>query len=382
MALPEGQGTMADVVIKTSYKLPNYVQSPARLAIATARKFVLGPDMSEFLVELARAPMKDIDRAPAMMDEMRKLSRLPHAKTWIEYDPRAYQSYLHEHYPGANVLTPGQTHAEADMFNILPSIGWLLEQHESVETAFRMTPFCAMTLEPPEVTLLGATSRPKDEDFYAATFAWSYAWTTDDTPLPWKQFITSDTTEDAATVATGVMKYNSPFIGLVRNPYAPTRLATRRDHIIESLTEFVGELRRCFAILATINKLPVSHREVRPSKGYMAKGNYKKFVEHRVITLNVPQRVRYAALARHTFIPIRRKAHMVRGHWREDWRNPLSKTCDHQMESIGLLPNKETHNTLQCTVCKGRKIWVHEHERGDAGLGFVTHDYHIKKGDA
>jgi hypothetical protein len=47
----------------------------------------------------------------------------------------------------------------------------------------------------------------------------------------------------------------------------------------------------------------------------------------------------------------RRRAHQVRGHWRRDWRH------------------------------EGQRIWIKEHQRGDASLGFVTHDYHVEHRD-
>ena len=59
---------------------------------------------------------------------------------------------------------------------------------------------------------------------------------------------------------------------------------------------------------------------------------------------------RYKALARKAVTMMRRRAHQVRGHWRDDWRHP------------------------------GQKIWVKEHQRGDASLGFVLHDYTVEKG--
>src|SRR5690242_7553179 len=30
-------------------------------------------------------------------------------------------------------------------------------------------------------------------------------------------------------------------------------------------------------------------------------------------------------------------------------------------------------------VCKGRKTWIKEHQRGDASLGFVLHDYSVER---
>jgi hypothetical protein len=53
-------------------------------------------------------------------------------------------------------------------------------------------------------------------------------------------------------------------------------------------------------------------------------------------------------VARSIIARARRRAHQVRGHWRRDWRH------------------------------EGNRIWIKEHQRGDASLGFVTHDYTVK----
>jgi hypothetical protein len=63
---------------------------------------------------------------------------------------------------------------------------------------------------------------------------------------------------------------------------------------------------------------------------------------------------------------LRRRAHQVRGHWRDNWRRPLSKLCEHEFDA-----------DMVCTRCRGHKIWVSEHHRGDAGLGTVIHDYAV-----
>jgi len=78
-------------------------------------------------------------------------------------------------------------------------------------------------------------------------------------------------------------------------------------------------------------------------------GRYRKFLSHGVITLNVPQHVSLRKVAQRALVSLRR-AHMVRGHWRDDWHLP-----------------------------KGNKaLWIREHQRGDASLGFVMHDYKVE----
>ena len=48
-------------------------------------------------------------------------------------------------------------------------------------------------------------------------------------------------------------------------------------------------LRDLWALLATINDLPVRIENVEPSRGYVARGAYKKFLKHSVVHLTVPE---------------------------------------------------------------------------------------------
>jgi hypothetical protein len=86
------------------------------------------------------------------------------------------------------------------------------------------------------------------------------------------------------------------------------------------------------------------------------------------VTLTVPVKL-YTKVIRNALTIAHRRGGPVREHWRRDWRRPLSALCDHDWGA------DETH--MFCTLCKGRKIWIHEHVRGDTSRGFVTHDYAV-----
>ena len=88
---------------------------------------------------------------------------------------------------------------------------------------------------------------------------------------------------------------------------------------------------------ATINDIPTFIAPARLAKGFRAKAQYHRFLEHKVISLHVPQREEQPRkLARHIVATAKRRAHMVRGHWRQD-----------------------IHHS-------GERISVREHQRGDA----------------
>jgi hypothetical protein len=61
--------------------------------------------------------------------------------------------------------------------------------------------------------------------------------------------------------------------------------------------------------------------------------------------------------------------HEVRGHWRNDWRNPPSKHCNpHIWKTVD-----DNADLIVCKLCHGRRFYIHKHKRGDASLSYVTH---------
>jgi hypothetical protein len=127
-----------------------------------------------------------------------------------------------------------------------------------------------------------------------------------------------------------------------------------------------GLLRRVWPLLSTIDDLPILFvPQTKLAHGFRAKARYHRFLEHKTITLSVPQ-LEARKLVRKAVADAKRRAHQVRGHWRKDWRRPLSALCEHEFD-----------DALVCSKCGGHKIWVHEHQRGDASVGFVTHDYRV-----
>jgi len=112
------------------------------------------------------------------------------------------------------------------------------------------------------------------------------------------------------------------------------------------------ELRKALTLLAAINDVPIGVRHVEPSRGFIAQGRYRKFLDHNVITVTLPKGRDPQKVARQIIAKARRRAHQVRGHWRRDWRH------------------------------EGLRIWIKEHQRGDASLGFVTHDYRVEHPEA
>ena len=341
--------TLIDTLYRASFRnetvggwSSNYVW---RNAFINARRFVLDSAMSTFLGELgtqAFARPLSAKRRCRMAESLRVSARLPHAVTWIEYDLRACQIRSNELL--GRPYDPSETPQRE---------GWLLMQHPSLDTAF----IAYLVTHDPALR-----ERPTGWDTW--TFPLGLAWTVDeDTVLPWRPLrdIEGSGLSEAATGLFGYQTDRAAYVqsDMLVTPNAPETIASL-------IREWAGVLRRMWALLACINDLPVTVKDVRASKGFVAKASYKRFLDHKTITLTVPTKL-YRKVARDALSLAHRRGGQVRGHWRRDWRNPLSPLCEHDFSA--------DEHRMQCGICKGRKLWITEHVRGDTSRGFVTRDY-------
>jgi hypothetical protein len=368
--------TLADALIREWLK-PTYrrlEREPGWLArtIASARKFVLDEKMSAFLGDLAYASLTTCDnpeRATLLTDAMRQAARLPHPITFIEYDMEAKKRRVRSEYGSDPRFKMWDPHAVGPK-----RCGWLLMQHPQLSTAF-MAIECASESYGNNDTELLPIAQP---------CAVAYAWRVDDGPPPWPEMswkwgIPAQTVDghpmSLAGWLTGIPIYRSESVRLV---YPPTIKSSFVDFYhdksqFNTLNELASDARYLWALLATINDLPTRVTEVRPDRGYVARGSYRRFSEHKIITLTVPTRS-YKRLAMRAIAVARRRRHAVRGHWRLDFRHRLSPLCEHEFST--------DDNVMACARCGGQRLWIEEHERGDATLGFVLHDYKVERGDA
>jgi hypothetical protein len=362
--------TLADAFVAFSMR-PKLNPSLAKAcrAMLPARKFVIDDAMSRYWAdaEMAIIGKGSYRRRMMMLNNMRLLSRLPHALTWIEHDPRPYRARTMERH--GLQLKPGMKTAMRQ--------GWLIQQHPNIETAFHCAKY----------------AMHDDEDDLKLNI-FNMAWCADDTTVvPWRrsnipdEWMTAAQDEANSNLAKkpiksenpapddyvwhdsellgGMTGYRNDQIRIVDGLSADLRPFFRPDHTPRSIWSMRAQGRAVWMMLSMINDLPVNVEHVEPSRGFVARGSYKKFLKHSIVHLTVPE-TQWRALIAKTDALLRRRAHQVRGHWRMDWRNPLHPLCEHVFAE-----------DLTCTRCRGRKLWIGEHQRGDSSLGFVTHDYEV-----
>ena len=354
--------TLADAAMRESLRPHGHVLKRIGEFIAQARKFVLDTDASRFLSDLAHASYMGSQRSSLKaIEQTRQLARSPHTTTWIEYDARAFRDRTMEAYSevrhvvakrvlpfsglGKLYLTEDKAATGVD---VVPTIGWLVIETPFEESCVSFTMFTFAGF-PDGVLLL----------------PFMFGWTTDDS-IPFKEGAVDFQGISVSHVATGLKGYNVPQVVIGRTP----GITCSPENEAKLLAEFIGELRFLWALLAAINDVPIGLKHVRPAKGFYARGRYRHYFEHSVISILLPKGRDPRVVARHIVALSRRRAHLVRGHWRRDWTHPGEVLCAHEFYA--------DKNQAICLKCGMEKSWVKEHQRGDASLGMVVHDYAVK----
>jgi hypothetical protein len=344
--------TLADLALRQTFGKPRHrgiAHKSVRAPLLAARRFVLDQDASSFLCDLANANFhkQNVGRALRAYEASRVLARLPYTVTWIEYDAIAEFARYKTVYPALCPCCARLGNAGKDPTSEDPTrMGWLLQQHPQIETAFRMTAFVDFGDN-------AAHMHPLD-----------FVWVTDDGTPPWLEDLVPG--EDLTNLTSAALGFladyangNEPVLFKPPEGFQSVSLrANATTHLwppkeLQKMMVANGqELRKALTLLAAINDVPIGVRHVEPSRGFIAQGRYRKFLDHNVITVTLPKGRDPQKVARQIIAKARRRAHQVRGHWRRDWRH------------------------------EGLRIWIKEHQRGDASLGFVTHDYRVEHPEA
>ena len=131
-------------------------------------------------------------------------------------------------------------------------------------------------------------------------------------------------------------------------------------------------LRLIIAFLSAINALPYGTKRIEPGPGHHTVGmNRLPFFGSSTITFTIPREnhVVYASKALTKAAgALRRRRHAVIGHWRVIERGKRELVCRH-------LPVEVKDNVGHCSCCGLTVRWIKAHERGDASVGIVEHNY-------
>lgn len=139
------------------------------------------------------------------------------------------------------------------------------------------------------------------------------------------------------------------------DPRNKTEHLRRATSILSAhMREMIGELRFLVTAIALMNEVPIIvSDDVRPQKPtFLAGGRMQPYLTHRTVRINVPAIKKKGRTVSEILYEAgsKKRRHMVRRHQRT-YLNPDGSI---------------------------RKIkWIEEHERGDASLGWVTHDYAV-----
>ena len=331
--------TLFNMVLRKSYSNWNLLSSVGTLrlrkALNEAYRFVLDDSMCTFLIDLAAVSYKESSAKNRFkkLDKIVSLARSPHKTVWIEFSRAEYHKAI--------LSLSGETLIEGTR----TIEGWLIESHPDDDQNFRVTIFLVdtsdsfVTLVP--ISILWTTSS-NAQPLYWESSAWD--------PLP--------RNDQNMVLLPGVLfgheGYPTNAIALSSCPYSDVNLV--KDRLIPAaIVEFFSAyftgnfMLRLVTFLATLTDLPMVVSKTSPThRSFLGEGRIRKFLDYDSITLRIPNR--HSGYERSEIIKeiigrVHRRAHMVRGHWRH--------------------------------FSDEKVVWVKEHQRGDATLGFVKHTYNV-----
>ena len=370
------EASLADGVVWESYQVPSFFptvtkrsMADLRAAMHQARKFRLDDAMSAFLADLASRPFSGevTPKKLQILDSMRHSARLPFPKTWVEYNNHAFRFRLVE--VAEKTTDVWNAPLETDLEKVFKNIGWLLEEDPIDPNIIHMSYFLEelnRVITPPFTFVYNTVDQDFPDRLKADPLAGSFAHGlmghfTGRVGV----IMTIDTSSDEwINVTDGATEKEAIERQLGPNPKRPGDFKVHR-----LVPEFGGVVRYAMAFLSTLTESPTTVSEVRPSRGYMAKGNYKQFMSHHVLKLNLPKNRDLKLLANKVLKLSRIGGHEVMAHWRTYTQGRGFICSDHAWPE---------GDRAQCTKCNAMRVWiVLPHGRGDWSIQCKTKTYEI-----
>jgi hypothetical protein len=143
--------------------------------------------------------------------------------------------------------------------------------------------------------------------------------------------------------------------------------------LVSETTEFTGMMRWIVTILACLNEVPVDSHHVQP-EGTIRTGltGRRPLMDYHRIVLRVPKEKPVQYIERQLRTAARRRAHFVRSHWRTYLHEQHCPRDEHQWTY------DYDEGYRLCGICMAYGRLIHEHQRGDASLGWVRADYIVR----
>ena len=364
------QKTLADEAVeglaflnKTGRKIPNttirkgierdYLK--AHLNLRQAHRFVLDDDMVRHITTVSHntTPQKLLERLPS--------ATLPYTTVWLEFN-------LH-----CKVMTYNALAGRKDDLKDTPKrLGLLFSRHTTNPSQWSMELVSEGYVDGDEAKgtivapfwaaySLGQPSFPVDFEYKGASdvlagYGWGYTRRkTDYVEVP--ECLKGKVYLTISSSAETVVRVGDPH-----------RIA---ESICVVANENAGILRWAVTALAILSEVPTQvGEEVQPTGRRMVAGSDKPFLSYRRLTLHLPNNkdpVRYINRKLDHAVAARKRAHDVRGHWRN---YHLVEGCEHTWQQAD-----EDPTYRRCTSCGAFSRFIAEHVRGDATLGWVKKEY-------
>lgn len=365
-----------------AYENGRRVYDRYRSTLRRARPFVISTKAMQVAYDLSiQGSNKVATKLP--------LARLPFDTVWIELDFFAKTAY-----------------AASKGFAIPPDvytprlIGWLLERDENNPARWTATCFTSMTPPQREAAEEDKFTEPKVSFFSLTLFidteniappdkigrneALRLHELPDEGWREFRQFVWGWTdrgvTEPSPTLRIGMPPnslYNAANVGfeaLSATTMMDMPHHRRIDVLRNAAAEARGDARLLVCLLALINEVPIEYVQTKPQGSFRARGGtITKWLSYSTVDIMIPAKrpLRIVEKILRNAEARRKQRHEVRGHWR---------TIKHKSTHTRKIKHPDgriEERTFQAGELE--RVWVKDHERGDASLGWIEHNYDVKK---
>src|SRR5262245_5471337 len=405
---PKEEASLADKFVATTYDLPRRWKLNAherkrvepilqsyRVDMRKAHKFVLDDEFCRYATEISSTT------PPERLLARIQYATLPFEVTWVEFDLKTKVRCMRKLH--------GMDDSKFDYSDVADRMGLLLRRLSDTEILVELavesmhdsesyvgTLICYLFSTSGEhewtmhdgnrhgcqaLPITGAMDRPpKEHDEWlsqiGAASLWSYTTKGKSGML--------EKASDLTKLKLPGLLFKHGILGFGRMYFIAASLARYKDDkglqaiaelVSHEVGEFAGMCRWIVILLAMLNEVPVDNRLVQPAGKIRNRLNHSRpLVDYHKLTLRLPKLdpIKFIEKQLRT-AGARRRQHPVRQHWR------------HYLEPVHCGPGQHDwefdheEGYALCGKCMSYMRRIPDHLRGDPSLGFVQHDYVLKK---